>query len=365
MSLRPLALAAACLASPCMAQSTVTIYGGFDLAPQWLQQKSSTTSAPLYRLNSNSILGFRGSEDLGGGLRAIWQSEGSVGADTGTGAFSGRNTHVGLSGAAGTISLGHWDTPYKSSTMLIDPFTNTRTTGYANVTGGNAQSNGGNAVARASFVRRQSNSLQYWSPSFGAVSFRLGVSANEEKSATANPWLGSASLAYRRGGVFLTYAFDHHHDYGGGDTRDQGHKIGATWRSGPWLVGGMLERLSWHNGSLSGVVKGVATPAGTRELQLDSVFLTVTRAFGPGSVIATYGQDAGLKADGRRIDQSRARSLVLNYTYDLSKQTQLYVDFAELRNQANSANNFSINNATGVTPGTVLRAASAGIKLRY
>ena len=358
---------AGCAHLSSQAQSSTTIYGGLDLAPQVIQLSGGATpSTRMARLSSNSILGFRGSEDLGDGLRAIWQIEGSVGADNGESSLASRNTHVGLSGRLGTVFLGHWDTPYKSSTLLLDPFTNTRISSYVNITSGNSSANGGNLAARQSFARRQDNSIQYWSPNFGGVSFRLGASVNEEKTPAMNPWLASGSLAYRGDPIFLTYAYELHNQYGNGDARDFGHKIAGSYKLSDLTLAVSLERLKWQNGSLSKLVKGVVTPAGTQSLQLDSIFVAVTKRYGANAFIVTLGQDGGIRADGARLAQTGARSIVLNYTYNFSKSTEVYAELVELRNQANSANNFAINGVVGgVSAGTDLRGASVGLKMRF
>ena len=74
-------------------------------------------------LSSNSSnIGFRGSEDLGNGLKAIFQIESSINIDTGAGGLGSRNSNVGLSSNWGTVFYGLWDTPYKNITLKADPF---------------------------------------------------------------------------------------------------------------------------------------------------------------------------------------------------------------------------------------------------
>ncbi|HZV92794.1 MAG TPA: porin, partial [Caldimonas sp.] len=77
---------------------------------------------------SRSFIGFRGSEDLGGGLRAVYKLEsylqinngdvGRYGGDT----FFGRDSNVGLSGAFGTTVLGRSATPFYQATVNFNPF---------------------------------------------------------------------------------------------------------------------------------------------------------------------------------------------------------------------------------------------------
>jgi predicted porin len=77
---------------------------------------------------SRSYLGFRGSEDLGGGLRAVFKletylrlSDGEAGSYSG-GAFWGRDSNVGFSGQFGTTVLGRTVTPFYLATVNFNPF---------------------------------------------------------------------------------------------------------------------------------------------------------------------------------------------------------------------------------------------------
>src|SRR4051812_40696576 len=99
------ALLAATLASSMLyvqaaqAQTSVTVYGRLNVDMESINFSNPTggASANLNRISSNSSrLGFRGNEDLGGGLLAIFQIESSVNPDSGSGTFAGRDTYVGL-----------------------------------------------------------------------------------------------------------------------------------------------------------------------------------------------------------------------------------------------------------------------------
>jgi predicted porin len=230
------------------------------------QQPSGNVSPSRNRVTQNSsALGFRGNEDLGMGLKAIFQIESGISFDsaatssantssTGTGGpgttttttgtsstgfFASRNSNVGLSSTKlGTAFYGNWDTPYKSltNTATFDSFYGT---GIANdnaligtpgfgVQSITASQRNGNA-SDASFDRRQGNSVQYWSPQLFGFSVRLAYSADEARvtalpptlsatSATStniNPTIYSASVAYEYGPFRVAYSFEQHRDYFG------------------------------------------------------------------------------------------------------------------------------------------------------
>lgn len=100
------------------APSSVTIYGVVDSGIEYITRVGSTGSS-LTRVPTNTgstptRLGFRGSEDLGGGLRAVFTLESQFGLDTGSllngGRAWGRQAWVGLAGSWGTFSVGRQPT---------------------------------------------------------------------------------------------------------------------------------------------------------------------------------------------------------------------------------------------------------------
>jgi hypothetical protein len=72
--------------------------------------------------SNSSNIGFRGSEDLGNGLKAIFQLESFLNIDAGNGNLGSRNSNVGLTSPWGTAFYGVWDTPYKIASGKPDPF---------------------------------------------------------------------------------------------------------------------------------------------------------------------------------------------------------------------------------------------------
>ena len=111
--------------------SNIQIYGRLNVGLESMRGDDVRVS----RLsNYRSVLGFRGSEDLGGGLKAIFQIEGTLAPDTGAGSPAARDTRLGLEGKFGTIFAGNWTTPYNGATAGLDPFYPT-TAGYMSIMG--------------------------------------------------------------------------------------------------------------------------------------------------------------------------------------------------------------------------------------
>ncbi len=126
----------AALASPTVLAGDVTMYGQVHIATS--SYDSEIDSGDGWDVSSHATrLGFKGSEDLGGNLKAIWQIElGIAASDDADDAEGGnttnnadnisyRNTFVGLSGNWGTALIGRHDTPLKISTASLDLFSDT------------------------------------------------------------------------------------------------------------------------------------------------------------------------------------------------------------------------------------------------
>ena len=231
----------------------VTLYGHADLSldDQTNGLKNATGATGnngwVGDVSSNlSYFGVRGSRQLSDDLKAVFQFETEVmyAATTGTSdqapdgtaqksGLGSRNSYVGLQSAKlGAIKLGKNDTPYKSSTAKLDPFSNT-VADYNSIMG----NTGGDA--RAEFDLRTPHSVWYESPKWSGWSFSGLVSPGQNRSTDAlqyalgepdctggnsvgpqNPASGcndgsfgtaySAAVAYEMGPLFATAAYELH-----------------------------------------------------------------------------------------------------------------------------------------------------------
>lgn len=173
-------LAAGAIVPDAWAQTTnpVTLYGrAYGVVESVEADGGATPVLRRSRLSDrNSILGVRGTEDLGGGLKAFYQLETLFAIDQGPGTFASRNSGVGLQGAWGSVLMGRWDTPFKvAHAAAVDVF---RDLALPDITG---------AAMNRNFSRREPNTVQYWSPVWNGVSIRAHYAANEGKTATVNP----------------------------------------------------------------------------------------------------------------------------------------------------------------------------------
>ena len=232
----PLALAAAALlaGTGAMAQ-TVQVYG--KLYP-YLERESGSNPSPVGTVVSslspaatgvggvggvtgmsagNSYLGFRGKEDLGGGLRAEFQLEGVVTVDNGaaTGYTFGRNTFVGLEGGFGEVRLGNMDTVFKEygDTLGILGISSGTPVSSSNIL--RKAGFGTNNASR--FHERRGNSLRYDSPEFSG--FQAAVQWATQENATTNlaaATTTSLGLKYDAGPFYAALAYEVHNNFFGG-----------------------------------------------------------------------------------------------------------------------------------------------------
>ena len=345
---------AAC--APAAGQHAVTVYG-------FLKANVESVSAGGMRQqrvsNDLSVLGLKGSEELGDGAQAFFQLEMPVAVDTGGGGDFSRNTAVGLRGRYGELLMGIWESPYRYvSVYAVDPFT----AGIfaSNAIMGNGFATAANAAAPASFDRRQRNLVQYTAPRAGAWQVKLAASAREERAGGADPQMHAALLAYDDGATFAAYGYERHRDYFAAGTRDTGHKIGVAHTIGPWRLRGAFERLRYQ-----------PTPASA--LRRDAWQLAATWTQGAhtlrGSVTVagdTRGNAAaGVGGAGKPGPESGARQWTAGYGYALSRRSELWLAWNRTANERNAAYNLSANPVPGLKAGDAVAGWGAGITHKF
>ena len=205
------AAVAGVLAAPAMAQ--VSVYGIMDLA---VRSSSPDVGPSTTTIESGSFytsrLGFKGTEDLGGGLKASFTLEGKVVADTGATTLGNRESSVALSGGFGEIRLGRTDTSQSEAIDLVAHFANM----------GNFGLNGA-----PEYTGDQPNTIKYTSPKMGGVTLQVGTSLGDERGGDDN---NSISLAYAAGPLSIAVGFDDAGD-------DDYQTIGARYNAGAFAVG--------------------------------------------------------------------------------------------------------------------------------
>src|SRR5471032_1366660 len=210
------------------AQSSVTIYGKVDLG---LVLDSGSASVKSVRISSGvtggSRIGFKGVEDLGGGLKAAFQLETGYCADSAAGApnfctggnnFMGRQAHGDLTGAFGAISAGRQYSLGFNNLSTIDPFG----TGLAGQV---------NNIVDPSGIRLN-NSVTYSTPSIGGVTASAEIAFGEETGNwEANRETG-AGLTYASGPAYVGFTFYDVGNANGNGAARKNYLLGGTYDFG-------------------------------------------------------------------------------------------------------------------------------------
>lgn len=191
-----IALAVLTVSGAVMAQSSVTIYGVADVVI--LKDKDTSTTLTNGGI-SGSRLGFKGSEDLGGGLTATFKLEQAINLTSGISTGFSRETSVGLAGGFGTVRIGRMPTAYDDIAGATNPvFDSVLSPTDVFVTTG--------------FTARPDQGVYYATPSFGG--FSAAVSYNLEQVAGSQSVLALAAT-YGAGPLALGVAYQDE-----GDTKD-------------------------------------------------------------------------------------------------------------------------------------------------
>ena len=318
-----------------MAQAgdTTTLYGRLNVAVE-----SAHGPASMKRLSNNrSVLGFKGQEDLGDGLKAIWQLEGALSLDTGAGSVTNRNTRIGLAGPLGTLFAGVWTLPYTEATSAFDPFYPT-TAGYMALIGNGSASNADNLTDRSAFDRRQQNVVQYWTPALGALHARLAYSFGEGvvPATGATPSLASASLSWDSTDLSIVSAFELHRHYQTATTSDRAGKLGASYQWGPVRLSGLVERLEYRSAEGRLARNAWYVSAVWRNDRTSVVGGYSKAGPGKGPTNARVGSIAAGPHTG-------ATQLTLGAEYSLSRRLVLYGYGSRIQNENNGHYEFAIN----------------------
>jgi predicted porin len=178
--------------------------------------QAPTGTSQIIRRNemesSNSRFGVRGHEKLGGGLKAVFQLETQFLVDSNNSAFAQRDSWVGLSHDKwGLVKLGRFDTPFKEygddlSFLGVSSGNFTSTSNVYRHIGFGGQNNA------ARFHERRVNAVQYESPDWRGIDFKVQYSTNENDTATRKPHVWSAGAKWEMGNFAVLVAYELHKD---------------------------------------------------------------------------------------------------------------------------------------------------------
>jgi predicted porin len=356
MQKKIIALAVAGLVSgAAFAQSNVTVYGKVDLGVV-ADGKAFAGSDTSKRLSSGvsggSRIGFKGTEDLGGGLKASFvaetgfcadanagttggglntatvttnQAKNSNGFCSGAGSFMGRQATLAVSGGFGTVQAGRQYAPAFSTILApMDPF-GAGTAGQlenlmnAGVTNGNPRVN---------------NSVAYVSPSMGGFTgigaYVFGEQLGSQKKGQGFTFAG----VYGNGPINAGLAYMKVND-ANADWAIKLTTLGASYDLG-------VAKLSF--------VYQIDKLAATKDAR--DMMLGVTVPVGAGRVAASY-----VRHNEKMAANTDANQIGIGYFHPLSKRTEFYTAYARISNKNGAM--FTVGNATEV--GTGQNAFNLGV----
>ncbi|MRV76654.1 porin [Duganella sp. FT92W] len=323
-----LVLAAA--AGVAQAQSSVSIYGNIDLG---VSKKTGGTTVVGRR--DNNRLGFRGTEELGDGLKALFQLEIRYDPDVGTieggsrPLFQGQS-RVGLQGSFGTLRFGRGLTAFQDSSAAFDPWRGVPSTaGFQTdltVAGYTSQP----LDPAGSSANRWSNAVFYNSPEVNGAQINVTVASKEA--------LGNSALIGRGTAAAPQYPAN-------SPLKSNPYSVSATYKTGPYAAMLAAERNAAETKIWSVAGSAMASPAlkltASYQRQDQGATLArnpVTNAWVTGANY-TMGAETFLFGYGQKQPDGvvKTKQVGLGWEHSLSARTYLYAD-AGNRKAATSVN---------------------------
>jgi predicted porin len=319
-------LASSLVPAAALAQSAVTVYGVADAG---LVRESGGASGTVTALTSGvasgSRLGFKGKEDLGGGVGAYFVIENGFNIDTGSaaqgGLLFGRQAYVGVSSELGALSAGRQYSPYyRAMRDISDPFC----AGFAGRAGNILVAN-----------TRLDNMVSYITPSLRGLTAELAVGLGEVAGNAAAKRAYSTALTYTGGPLVVALGWH------------QQQNALATDSSANTLLAARYD---------FGVVQahlGYARNKGLADARSNDAIVGAIVPFGATRFYASY-----IRHDDSSAAARDARQWALGATYALSKRSDVYAAYAHIDNRNGAT--FKVGNAT--TDGTGNTGVNLGLR---
>lgn len=322
------------------AQSNVTIYGIVDTSIRYLSSDNAQGNSNVRMDNgaiANSRLGFKGTEDLGGGLKAMFQLENGFNGDTGgmssPNTIFNRQSWVGLGGSFGKVSVGRQNTPLFD--LMADHFDP--------LTVGNYDSN--SWLPAAGTLVRNSNMIKYYG-SFSGFSVGLSYAAGEQAGSARRGSQISSSLQYTTGPFSIGGGWQQTVSPDNSDYKDSTYNLSASYKIGAAKLFGGYYNIKDSTGlytsaymAMSNSVASAGSVAGVERKDKGYFFGTSYQATPALSLTGAFYYDKSENVSVKNLGNlgDGKRYAVVGWVeYALSKRTQVYtiVDYNKAKDAA-------------------------------
>jgi predicted porin len=336
------------------AQSSVTLFGIVDVNVGEIKNETAAgVSTKLKREGTDGInssrLGFRGVEDLGGGLRAGFWLEAGLSPDTGAAGANVNTSTYKLFNRRATVSLrlGRDYTPSFWNLTVFDPFGTNGVgsfTNLFNVPGGTPLGSGASTLVRAD------NSIGYFLPAaIGGVYGQAQVAAGEAGTGgtQANNKYAGGRIGYAGGPIDVAIAYGQT-TIDANDTKYKLFDVGGAYDFGLAKVMAQYVRGKWDPREQKIWLVGVVVPLGQGEIHAAYSHAD----YSGGAIGSAFADDAD------------AKQLALGYVYNLSKRTAVYGTVSRVKNDGNQALTVGTP-STGFLSPTGGKSTGAEVGLRH
>lgn len=334
-------IALALVSLPVAASAEVILYGKIRGGVEYTHEGGSATKSEKNAwgvVDYSSYIGFKGSEDLGGNLKAIWQIEANAKLSGGNIA-NNRDSFIGLEGGFGTVKVGRVSTPLRNAVVAQDNWEyDSRVLGLGYY---------------SRFAQRRT-SLNYQSPDFGGFDFAFQMAPGSNvhggsRTDDGKPVFG-LGLGYKNSGFFVRYAAEYARKStaaAGGLKDSHVHNLSAGYDANNLYVAGGLQygkNVSPVGSTDIDIASQTENNAKTKEAQISAAY-----TFGAVTpkVSVAYGR---ADSNDTARDGGRYLQAIVGADYAFSRRTTGLVSVGWLREKANS-NAQNVNNwgiGTGV-----------------
>lgn len=384
MQKKLIALAIAGLSSTAFAQSNVVIYGVADLGVESasISNQAANMGNKTRVVSNSSHIGFKGEEDLGNGLKAIFQLETALSygnnADTNGGTNgnaaaanfgASRDSYLGLSGAFGTVKAGTLTGPYRAQGTALSFAPGASGVGYTGAIYGTI-----NGI-KTGTDDRSSNAIAYVSPTVNGFNATLMYAAagnrNTDGAATSvNGKEWQLGLQYAIGGLTVGFAHVTKNEVqlsalaadlpGATPASPYNDELKANRLTGKYNFGqgtsivALWDKQKYENSS--------ATVAADPRAERTAWMVGAGHQFGRNMVSVELARAKEVELSTGDVADSDAKQWTLAYTYDMGKRTKVRAYWTKLDNSSAGAFNFYNNAVTGQTAGGDPRSLGASLR---